>query len=470
MCTLINRVIHMRAFFILVAVLSSSPLVAASVFDDLAIPTNGIEQVRTQANKLIQAGFPNPDGGDLYVGAIKVFCTFDPKKDEMPFGGLNSDVQSTMPGNGLMEYGYTFNGPHFKTAEGLWILGLYYAAQKSETVRIEIKDAQKINLETFYADAQVAFPQDLAKNAADWVAVYPEDQREYLINIMNKSIPLSHMIRARADVVPLALLLLHGAGVAEAPLLAFGLADMRGRNYWQQQFWNLQPGPFDPSNQYPDMRKGEEKWHADKNGIYEPEQVEMAFRRSLFRGFMHMAIEGNSFLKTETAVALARLCLDKGDPQGLAAKLDAIVISTKINVDVDADASVREKITAWGKPQKPKMLVTSDSKNNSSTLSTSYMVPVESYIADVKDLAALFALVGDAQPSKYVDFQGVRSVGDNALRGIAQVFGANPLSFVEMEELVPWTVERRQMAADKLQKWWLLHKDDYQQFILPEDE
>ena len=75
-------------------------------------------------------------------------------------------------------------------------------------------------------------------------------------------------------------------------------------------------------------------------------------------------------------------------------------------------------------------------------------------------LAALFALLDDSRPTRWIDYQGGRTVRENALRAIAVVLEKNPLDVIGRDVMAPWTEESRRSANRALQKWWKENQAD----------
>lgn len=453
---------------ILLNVLFGLPNIFGDVFEDLKIPPEKVAAVRAIADTVLNAGFPSAAEAEFYSGEVNIFSIVDPDKQQTPFPVNISSMQSTAPDGNLMEYGFKFNGLQVKLKDGNWLLNDYYPFTPTEHNRISHVDALRVFPEKIYAETLKDDPFDIAQQSPQWVAGYLEQDRAQRCTVSNKVVPLTYYLQTSSDELSPSLVLLHSAGMMEAPLLACAIADSRSRNYWVLNYWNKSPAPFDPSGRYPGLRDVEGQWHEAHENGYGLEEIDVAFRRALHRYFRHMISSSTSFLSAEDAANLAKLCTDPGDPQGINPKIDRLLEATRIPDNPAEDATLPERLQAWGLPKEPEMVVKKGEKKIS--ISTMFITPMESYTPNPKDLEALFGLLDDDRPTKFIDFQGSRSVGENSLRAMAKILNRNPLELVEMETLEPWTHERRKLASQKLRSWWLEHQQDVTDYIVVEKQ
>jgi hypothetical protein len=156
--------------------------------------------------------------------------------------------------------------------------------------------------------------------------------------------------------------------------------------------------------------------------------------------------------------------VDPHDPQGNAAKIDALLAGAKLPVDVAEKAGLAARLQSWeARPRRPRMVVGGGGPqpNGSVTMSTMFVAPVAAYKPEKKDLDGLVALLGDERPSRFFDFGGPRTVGDNAFRAVANVLKADPRRLAGYSVDKPWTAAERKAAAAAVQKWWKGHKKEY---------
>jgi hypothetical protein len=108
------------------------------------------------------------------------------------------------------------------------------------------------------------------------------------------------------------------------------------------------------------------------------------------------------------------------------------------------------------------MLVSGGSEgSNSLTMSTGFSAPAPAYVPKKEDLDALVALLGDERPSRFWDFAGARTVGDNAWRAVATILEADPRTKAGIATEKPWTAAERKSAAAGFQKWWKDHRKEF---------
>lgn len=461
----------MKPFPAVIVSLLLSGMLFGDVFDDLKIPRGKVEAIRDLADRLVRAGYPDGKEAELYLGKISIFSILDPKNEKAPFPLRSSFMQSTVPDGKQMEYGFQFNGTHLKMKNGTWFLEIYHSFQPGKQTRVNHEDAARVYPETIFTEALQKYPFDLAEKAPKYVEGYLATQKDFLCSVMNKAIPLSFYLQLNPEETPPALLLLHRAGMAEAPLLAYVIADQRSRKYGMLYYWNSTPGPFDPTGRYPGLHKTVSQWEEDHQNGYEFEEIDVAFRRSLHRFFRNMILERNSPIPAEKAAELAKLCVDPGDPQGISSKIDHLLDAATLPEELPEHAPLADKLRVWGLPKKPEMVVKQGGgEGNTTSLITMFASPPEAYTPVRSDLDGLFGLLSDTRPSRFFDYQGSRTVGENALRALAVLFKMNPLKLIEMDGLEPWTPERSALAAKKLQIWWRDHQHEIDNFILADED
>ncbi len=441
------------------------------VFDDLKIDQKEIQSVRALADQLTELGFPDGAGAEFYVGKITVASTVDPAKEKPAFPVSQSTMQSTAPNGNLMEYRYVFGGFHTKLSDGTWFVGLNSRFTPDKKNVLDTSGAVRIDPATAFENALKEHPYDIQESSPDWVKAYPEAKREQLSKITDHAAPLLTYLNLNVNVAPLAVILLHRAGMKEAPIIIGGIADIRSRNFWQLSYWNAEPSSFDPTGVYEEQQALEGKWHDGNEGNYPWESFDVAFRRAAHRTLRQSLMTDNPLLQPATAAVLVKATLDKDDPQGIGRSVDLLLGGSKISETPANNASIKEKLAAWGLPGEPEMVVQKGKGGaaNSISMSTMFVTPVPAYQPQEADLNKLFALIGDNSPTRWNDFQGGRNVGENALRAIAVLLNRNPLELVELDGLDPWTPERQKLAAEKLAKWWTANQSNYESFIVKEE-
>ena len=94
-------------------------------------------------------------------------------------------------------------------------------------------------------------------------------------------------------------------------------------------------------------------------------------------------------------------------------------------------------------------------------MSMAFEPVIEPYTPKPEDLDALVALLDDERPSRFMDFVGPRSVGDNAWRALAVLLKRDPRALALVPSDKPWSRSERRFAALAVQAWWKDHRQEY---------
>jgi hypothetical protein len=73
------------------------------------------------------------------------------------------------------------------------------------------------------------------------------------------------------------------------------------------------------------------------------------------------------------------------------------------------------------------------------------------------DIPELIALLSDRRPSRWEQGSLVRTIGDQALRALAQLLAFDPRVLVARSRTAPWTDDERRATAESLSVWWRTH-------------
>ena len=406
---------------------------------------------------VIKAGFPDGAKAALWSGKFKISATFDSAKEAAPLPADLSTMQMTVPNSTKMTYVYEFEGLHLKLADGTWLLSFAHRFKPREGDTLATGDAATVDLATLTADAAKAHPFDAAKEAAGWLDKLAPAHRDRAAKAMNLIVPVSfHLKLNREDQVP-AIVLLNRAGWADATAMSACLADQRSREFWIQRPWIEPDFLFDPTGAYPKAKERGEAWMKAK-APFVPESPATALRRALFRWSQAQLTAEQGVLTPDVAAAICKAVLDAKDPQGHKARVDALIAGSKLPVTVAENADVATRLASWeARPRQPRMKVT----GAGNSIQTTFEAPPPAYTPDKKDLDALVALLGDERPSRFWDFCGPRTVGDNAWRALATVLEKDPRALAGAPTDKPWTVAERKSAAAAVQKWWKEHRREY---------
>jgi hypothetical protein len=421
-------------------------------------------EVEAILSGMIKAGFPDTVKATVYAGKLKISATFDPKDPPLPSSA--SKTQMTNPNTMAMTYGYEFDGLHFKLADGSWLIGLLYHFTPKGGDRIDASAAPEVNLAGLTAAAQAAHPFNAEKDAAKYLDGIVVSQRPRARAEMDCFAPLTRFLKLRPDEIAPALVLLYRAGWTDAPAASLVIADQRARSYWQLKPWNTTEATFDPTGEYPGAKAEEEAWRKT-HPQYESEAPQTALRRALFRWCRaQLMVESpeDALLSPAAAGAAAKLCIEPKDPQGNAARIDALLAGMKLPVTPAKNAGLAERLQSWeGHARRPRMVVNNPAQEaggdgKSISIGTSFQAPVMAYTPQKSDLDALVALLGDERPSRFWDFSGPRTLGDNAWRAIAVLLKADPRTLAGIPTDKPWTAAECKSAAAAFQAWWKAHR------------
>lgn len=424
-----------------------------------AIPADEHKAMVSLVDELVRLGLPDTAGGEYFVGPAYVQQQFDPAKEEPVVPFQYAQIQETVPESTEMIYKSIVPGPHFRLADGRWLLSLGYLVTPSERQQVFTAKMEKRELGSLLKDAAAAHPFQPNDDFDDWFKRIPADDREAMKAGVRQGVPLWQYLQLPRNNTTLGVCFLLRAGASDAEVLCYTIADTRCRNYWRMQPWTGPAAPFDPTGRYEGFDQLEQEWDADQQ-TYAVEPLSVAFRRDLHRYFSYMLTRDDGPCAAKVAAALARATLDEGDPQQLEAKIDALLASTELPRRPAADADLAAVLQSWGEPGAT-MVVTNSSTADKPGITTEFRSKSADFSPTRADLPGLFALLDDSRPTRWIDYDGCRSVGENALRAIAIVLEKNPFVLVDQDTLSPWTEESRRSVNDALRKWWNEHQAEY---------
>ena len=428
---------------------------------DLLTPAErkNVEAVITAA---LAAGFPDAAKASIHAGTLSVSATIDSAKDVPPLPTDASRTQMTVPGSTKVTYGYEFSGLHVKLADGTWIISLAYRFKPRADDKVEAAGAPAVDVLTLTKDAARAFPFSAEKDATKWLDGVVPAARARAAGAMDTLVPVTRHLKLNGDALAPAILLLHRAGWPDAATASLAIADQRARSYWQMRPWSPAEPAYDPSGAYPKAKEEEETWQKRVPKVT-PEAPDVALRRALFRWSRAQIMADDSLLAPDVAAAICKSAVDAKDPQGHATRIDALLAGAKLPIAAAPDAALLARLQSWeARPRKPKMSVSGGQGGKDSvTMTTSFQAPVPAYVPKKEDLDALVALLADERPSRFWDFNGPRTLGDNAWRAVASLLESDPRALASHPVDRPWTAAERKAAAAAVQKWWKDHRKDY---------
>jgi hypothetical protein len=214
------------------------------------------------------------------------------------------------------------------------------------------------------------------------------------------------------------------------------------------------------------MKDEEAEWKKSHTPFV-PEAPEIALRRAMFRvcrAQMMIPDPVSAYLKLDVAAACAKAMVDPKDPQHYTARIDQLAAGAKLPVELPENAKLEDRLASWeARPRMPKMIVGGGGQqaNGTVTFSTGFSAPKMAYTPDKADMDALVAELGNDKPSRFFDFSGDRTIGDNAWRALADLLKADPRSLAGYPTDHPWTSAERTTAAKAVQTWWKAHGAEY---------
>jgi hypothetical protein len=411
---------------------------------------------------MVAAGFPDGAKAKAYSGKLSVSATFEPPKEPSPLPPEASTTQMTGPGS-KMTYGYAFDGLHLKLADGSWVISLLYRFKPRAGDSVDASGAPEVDLAGLTAAAAQAHPFQAEKQAAKYLESLDPAYRKRTAQAMDLVGPVTKLLKLNPDPLAPAIVLLHRAGWPDAAAASLALADHRARSYWLLRPWTDPNAAFDPTGAYPKAKDEEQAWKT-AHPLLVPEPPGTALRRALFRWCRAQILADEALLSRDAAAAACKAALDPKDPQGNAARTDALLAGSNLPVTPPAGADLAARLQSWeAAPRKPRMSVTGGGGGggNTLTMSTSFTAPPPAYAPKKEDLDALVAFLADERPSRFWDFSGPRTAGDNAWRAVATLLEADPRRLAGHPMDKPWTAAERRAAASAVQRWWKDHRRDY---------
>jgi hypothetical protein len=192
---------------------------------------------------------------------------------------------------------------------------------------------------------------------------------------------------------------------------------------------------------------------------------------NLVRGERHIQEQTGMTAQQSAAAALSMIDDSDAGTVALRAQIARFQQRAAIATDIAADADLATILTWWGDGNQQLHVSTSDEADNDQGGAEELQKRLASMSADQRQqvivsqifkrlrivpISDLVALTGDQRTSRWVDGIFVRTVGDNALRVLAERFSCDPRVLIARDLLAPWTDDERIATAKALQAWWPL--------------
>jgi len=418
------------------------PLVAA----DTPVPTTATATADRLAplarivDLAIAGGLPDAKGATLHLGKIGVIWRFDAD---------NKHVNQT-------------EGIHAKLADGRWLVGLVDLKTAAD---LEIDEAalKPVALENLAAALSEGKEQEFPAEAIEgWIQnIAPADRDRVRAAIPALPVAMALFQNGRqAPAVAVAALIRLEAPCAEDVAVLAGL--MQAGN------------PFAPSfaATAPPLTFGEEEHHwgremHERKEIAVPDPA-LALRHGLFIHFRSIATGMGDAYRSKPAAptgptpaeALATAATLLAADEAIAqADLALLRGRAALPEKVGADAPLAERLAVWdgglagaGATDDDGHVVMRSHGAYVQQQGTTTLTVTEA------DLDALFALLDDPRPCRWLDNGHARTLGDNALRAIGALFSCDPRSFIARDLAAPWTPAERAATAAALRAWRTANK------------
>ena len=406
---------------------------------------------------VVKAGFPDGTGHEVYGGTILVAVNVDPGKDPLPLPGEESSMQETGSDSSVVTYRYRFGGLHLKRGDGTWILGLRRKFKPDADDTVDASGAPRLDVAGLSAAAAAAHPYD-PSSLKEWLDQFQPARREAAQAAVSLMVPVAKHLQLGSDHFAPAIVMMHRAGWKDAALACVAIANERAGRYWLMRPWIEPDAAFDPTGEYPQAEATEKAWRASQKTLV-PETPAVALRRAMHRWCRNELMQDKPLITPRVAAAVCQATLDPGDPQRNGPRIDALLAATALPVQPPEGADLRTRLASWAAPAEPSLVVRGS--NGGAGIVNEFSVPQEAYVPERKDLDALVALLADGRPSRFIDFSGARSIGDNAFRAVAGLIEADPRALAGHPVNAPWTADERTKAAAAVQAWWKINRLKY---------
>lgn len=420
------------------------------------------------AEALVAAGVPETRGSTVVLGKIVVSEPAPAVVQEHVARMWSSSREETKDGQLIR----TFDGAHLLLADGRWLFNLCepYTAKPGRSI-VPDEAAKRIPPSALLGEL-TGRPNRGRSMDMRWISVFTPDERVRLEAIANQTVPLRSLEGPWA--MGINLLMLHRAGVpgADAMLLMTGLGQvwpskvewgdvappiqlLDGDNLWSR-WQRLARGGAEPDR---------EQWLREHAGAFAIPDPQPALRRQISRWFRNQLLDPEFMaafgLDAPRAMAQTLAFLPEERRAAATVDLDLLVARTALPRQAPTDADLATRLQSWTPGR------VSDQNEPEITEEMIARMPTESQAHMRKrledrrawkpadsDIPALLALLTDARPSRWMDNQTPRTVGDNALRALARLVRFDPRLLVGRDPATPWTDAERTASAEALRSWW----------------
>lgn len=368
----------------------------------------------------------------------------------------------------------TFDGVHLAFADGRWLMAMNQpiAAKAGRTIT-PAESAVRVDAAGLAAVLEKRPERAWRRNEDRFLAMFKPEARQRL----DAAIAATGVLR-RLD-GPWAMgpgqLMLHRAGVpgADAMILLGGMGQVRPA--WQPAGEFIPPLQLtqDDMNWQRMMQLlnggkifDHEQWMRDQAGTRDVPDPIPGQRQAVSRWLRLLLLDPPGLadlgLDAPRAAALAVSVLPAADRQAAQARIDLLLARAGLPEKAPDEADLGVRLQSWDAievdPRQAQHLPDDEAIARMPIESQQHYRRLKEAMSAWKpaesDIPALLALLTDARPSRWLDGEQPRTVGDNALRAIARVLRFDPRLLLGREPAMPWTDAERLATAEALRAWW----------------
>ncbi len=467
-CTLLN--LALAAYALPVALAGEAVVPAVVPAATAAAPVWTMPEAEKKAlmavvERAIAAGIPDAKGGTFMHGKITHKIT---RKI-----GSSSHTQDQ-----------SYDGLHLRLADGSLLVGLRSVAPTSGEGAIDIS-----KLETVDPDKLVELGEK-SPNIRQWNSEQAEAQIKKLfaegemqkVRAIFKAKELMALTQGHGDLfLPAMVMLRLQVPNAEFIALSGSLKDL-----WDEDSAAVFAGKASVLQLMPDDQQS--RWQEQAKRMQQMKNLALpptalTLRRQAIRYFVDQLYvdenqgwqwqqpQSQTGITAQQSATAALSMIDDSDVGAVAlrAQIARFQQRAAIATDIAADADLDTMLMWWGGGNQQTHMSMSDDADEDQGSAEELQKMVANMPADQRQqfitsrvlkrlravpIGELVALAGDQRTSRWVDGKFVRTVGDNALRALAERFFCDPRVLIARDPLAPWTDEERIATVKALQTWW----------------
>ena len=417
-------------------------------------------------DRAIIAGFPDPTGGTFIHGSIKATITHK-------------------EGNSRSSNSNSYNGLHLRMPNGAILINLRSLMKNSDNLALDASKTKELpisELATFAQQGQhtqwdAAEMQEYLKGQ---LKLY-EPEEHAKLQAIYQHLAFIEMAQGQSSDLASVTLVMLKLQVPNAEILALASA--------MNATWNQVGMDFYSGTATTLRLRQEDHWQhqqkafaeAQEKGNLRVPEITTIMRMGLAGYFIGQLVKFEDDINGDEAddvrikltpekagvAALAMLEDAGGDLTAVRQEIERMKQRALIDKVVAKDADLATVIMGW---ENDFYNYSSNDNDNMQELEeqlqrakgshrTYVLENIKRLRIQLAPLQELFALLNDELPSRWLDQYRVRSVGDNALRAIAQRYGCDPRLLIGRDTKALWSVAERTETITALQTWWEVNKN-----------